>query len=457
VQFRRHRLANCDTTPDVSANGLTDEPRFHRGAFLAGTGAAAAGLGLTGAAKATRTALPRDLRTWPGVRREFVLRTPPIHFDTFLLASHPSAVRAAIDRYRRALDADPHEYLNERQGEIERRVVESASAYLGVRANEIALTDSTTMGLGLVYGGLRLDPEDEVLTTAHDFYATHEAFRLRSLRVATTVRRIRLYGDAETASVDGILRAVRNGITPRTRVLAVTWVHSSSGVKLPLARIAELVASVNRSRPRARRVLLAVDGVHGLGNQPENLPDLGCDIFVSGCHKWLFGPRGTGIVWMNGAGAEVIGPVIPSFDGRSYVAWLFSRAPTDLPKAAAMTPGGFHSFEHRWALAEAFAFHRSIGKRRVAERTHELASELKAQLAALPKVRLRTPRAEELSAGLVCFEHESRSARGVVDALRSRGIVVTVTPYATEYVRLGPSILNSPAEVDRAVRAIATL
>jgi hypothetical protein len=117
---RRHRLANCDTTPDVSANGLTDEPRFPRRAFLAATGAAAAGLGLTGAAKATRSAVPRDLRTWPGVRRDFVLRTPPIHFDTFLLASHPSAVRAAIDRYRRALDADPHEYLNERQGEIER-------------------------------------------------------------------------------------------------------------------------------------------------------------------------------------------------------------------------------------------------------------------------------------------------------------------------------------------------
>ena len=44
-----------------------------------------------------------------------------------------------------------------------------------------------------------------------------------------------------------------------------------------------------------------------------------------------------------------------------------------------MTPGGFHSFEHRWALAEAFAFHRAIGKRRVADRTRELATDLKAQ------------------------------------------------------------------------------
>ena len=45
----------------------------------------------------------------------------------------------------------------------------------------------------------------------------------------------------------------------------------------------------------------------------------------------------------------------------------------------------------------------------------------------------------------------------MVDALRSRGFVATVTPYATEYVRLGPSIVNSPAENDRMVRAIAAL
>jgi selenocysteine lyase/cysteine desulfurase len=319
------------------------------------------------------------------------------------------------------------------------------------RPEQLALTDSKTMGLGLVYGGLRLSPGDEVVTTVHDFYATHEALRLSGLRT----RKIRLYGDPESPGVDAILDAIRRGVSSRTQVLAVTWVHSSSGVKLPVARIAELLATLNRSR--ARRILLSVDGVHGLGNQPESLPDLGCDLFASGCHKWLFGPRRTGIIWMNDAGAAVLQPTIPTFDGRSYGAWIQGRAPTDTPKAAAMTPGGFHSFEHRWALAEAFAFHRAIGKRRVADRTRELATELKAQLAALPKVRLRTPRSPELSAGLVCFEHSSMSSPAVVDALRSRGFVATVTPYATKYVRLGPSIVNSPFEIDRVIRAVAAL
>jgi isopenicillin-N epimerase len=48
-------------------------------------------------------------------------------------------------------------------------------------------------------------------------------------------------------------------------------------------------------------------------------------------------------------------------------------------------------------------------------------------------------------------------SHSVVDALRSRGFVATVTPYATEYLRLGPSVVNSPAEIHRVVRAISAL
>lgn len=50
----------------------------------------------------------------------------------------------------------------------------AAARYLVTEADLIAFTDSTTMGLGLLYSGLSLGPGDEVLTTEHDFYSTHE-------------------------------------------------------------------------------------------------------------------------------------------------------------------------------------------------------------------------------------------------------------------------------------------
>jgi selenocysteine lyase/cysteine desulfurase len=122
-----------------------------------------------------------------------------------------------------------------------------------------------------------------------------------------------------------------------------------------------------------------------------------------------------------------------------------------------MTPGGFHSFEHRWALAAAFEWHRQIGRARIAARTQELASHLKEGLASLPNVTLRTPRSAGLSAGLVCFEVKNMRPPDAVQALRNRRIVASVTPYAVEYVRLGPSIANSTEDVDVALRAIRSL
>jgi selenocysteine lyase/cysteine desulfurase len=406
-----------------------------------------------------------DPRDWSSVRAQFDLDLHVTNFATFLLAPHPRAVRAAIGRHARRLDRDSKVYLDrqENMGAAEARVRSAAARYLGVAADEIALTDSTTMGLALLYGGLRLQDGSEVVTTSHDFYSTHESLRLRTLRTGARIRKIRLYQDARTASVDEIVSAVRHGVTPKTRAVAVTWVHSSTGVKLPIRAIADALRPINSDRPPSDRVLLCVDGVHGFGVESATPTQLGCDFLVSGCHKWLFGPRGTGVIWGRADAWPAITPTIPTFDFRAFRPWLEGDAPPptgipDLPRAIAMTPGGFHSFEHRWALADAFDFRRRIGRARVAARTHALARRLKEGLRELRRVRLITPQSGALSSGLVCFAVEGYDPFDVVDRLYRRArIVATVTPYSTRYVRLGPSMLNTPRDVDRALRAIHAL
>src|SRR4029079_9803761 len=118
-------------------------------------------------------------------------------------------------------------------------------------------------------------------------------------------------------------------------------------------------------------------------------------------------PRRPGLIWGRADAWNSVTPTIPTFDGRAFRPWMEGRAP-DMPRAAAMSPGGFHTFEHRWALAEAFAFRRRIGRARAATRTHALAQRLKNGLAEVKGVRLVTPQASNLSAGIVCFEVEGR-------------------------------------------------
>lgn len=399
---------------------------------------------------------PLDPTSWQSVRDQFTLRCDRIHMASFLLASHPRPVAEAIESHRQGFDEDPASYWHDRFLTAEPEQRAAAARYVEADPDEIALTDSTTMGLGMIYGGLRLASDDEILTTPHGHYATLMALQQRAKRDGATVRQAILYDDPSAASVDAIVGALQRAVTDRTRAVAVTWVHSSTGVKLPITEIARMLRDVNACRDADDRVLLCVDGVHGFGVEDITVDSLGCDFFVAGTHKWIFGPRGTGLVWARAEAWDRVVPMIPSF-GAPMGVWLDLAPPEAVTPGDYMTPGGFHTFEHRWAVDRAFDFHLQIGKRRVQERIHTLNTRAKEALAALPHVRLLTPMGPELSAGIIAFDVRGLTADEVVQALHQRGILASSSPYRVSHARLAPSILNDEDEVDRSVEAVAAL
>ncbi|MBS0152108.1 MAG: aminotransferase class V-fold PLP-dependent enzyme [Nitrospira sp.] len=428
--------------------------------FLVRTGLALSAAVLAGAhprASAEQPTSPTRVKSWDDLRAQFPLSSQLIHLAAFFLASHPTPVREAIERHRAGLDADPIGYWFDHEEKQEATVLQAAAEYLGANPADIALTDSTTMGLGLLYGGLKLGNEQEILTTTHDHYSTETALRLRAEQTGAMVRPIHLYRSTQTVSREEIVESLHKGITPMTRIVAVTWVHSSTGLKLPIHDMALAIQSINRSRDERDRIILCVDGVHALGVEDFSVRDLGCDFLVAGTHKWMFGPRGTGLVWGHPKAWPITRTTIPTFSSQAYDLWMENKSSKDLPPSVHMTPGGFHSFEHRWALDEAFKFHQAIGKPRVTQRVYELNQQLKQGLTAMPHVTLHTPMSQGLSAGIVCFEVMGLSPRQVVEKLRQRGIVGSVTPYATKYARLAPSLINSPAEIEKTLGEIRGL
>ncbi|MEO8698761.1 MAG: aminotransferase class V-fold PLP-dependent enzyme [Kofleriaceae bacterium] len=428
--------------------------------FLVRSTLGAGALALHGVAVAAPDAaprpLPRPLGTWESVRAEFDRIAPDrIHMSSFFLASHPRTVRESIEKHRTGLDLDPLDYVEVNVATLERAVRAAASGYLGGKPDDLAMTDSTTQGLGTVYGGIELRAGQEILSTTHDHIVTELAVDYRAARAGGQVRRISLYDDPARASAAEIADRLEKAIKPQTRVIALTWVHSGTGVKLPLRALGDVVAKINAKRAEVDRALLIVDGVHGFGNQDVDVSALGCDFFIAGCHKWIFGPRGTGLVWGRPAAWPLVKPAVPSMDPM----WR-SGPPERMPPAAHLTPGGFHSFEHRWALPAAFELHQRIGgKAKIAARIRDLNTRCKQGLAKLPRVRLKTPMSAELSAGILCFEVDGLSPKAVVEKLAAKKIIASKTPsfYTPAYARLAPSLLTLEAEVDRTIAAVAAL
>ena len=404
---------------------------------------------------------------WAAVRAQFELAPDWMHFSQFYIVSHPKPVRDAIERFRGMLDTQPFAtvehgmgfdaFLGEdaKQDPYPVRVQHAAAGYIGGRAEEVALTDSTTQGLALIYQGLTLKPGDEVLCTTHDHYVHHEAIRLAVEKSGASWRRVPLYEDPAKASADEMVDRLKRAIGPYTRVVGITWVHSSSGVKIPVRALARAVTEVNANRGKDERILVVLDAVHGFGNQEEQVAQLGVDFAAAGTHKWIFAPRGTGILWVPEKNWGRIRPTIPTFyDVEPFAAWEDERRPNAPKSIAWISPGGFKAFEHQWAMAEAFEFHQRIGRKRIAERIAALNTQCKEGLAKIPKVKLLTPRDPDLSAGLIAFEVEGQSASETVHKLHAKKVVASTSPYKISKARLAPSLVNDEREVEAALRAV---
>lgn len=403
---------------------------------------------------------------WRAVRGLFPLAADKIHLSSFLFVSHPAPVAEAIERFRQKLDADPT-WLEDAafggtfpEGRPFHAVKEALAAYVGGEPDEICMTSNTTGALAMAYQGLRIRADQEIVTTEHDHYSHHESIRLSAARSGAAVRYVSLYDKAANARAEEIVARAARAIGPKTRALGVTWVHSSTGVKLPVAAIAKAVESANRGRADADRCLLIVDGVHGFGNQDVDVARLGSDFFASGTHKWLFAPRGTGFLWGRKDVWRELRPTIPTFDpdGLPAVigAWM-DRKPLPPTEAAFVSPGGFLAFENFLAVPAAVELHRAIGRDRIAARIAELNAAFREGAAKLPGVTLHTPRDPDLSAGISCYEVAGIKPEEVVRRLAAKRIRTTTSPYKVSYARVAAGVMNSSEEIDTVLREIRAL
>ncbi|TFE47374.1 aminotransferase class V-fold PLP-dependent enzyme [Streptomyces sp. ICN441] len=380
---------------------------------------------------------------WDALRRQFRLEPGWANLALFYLASQPKRVRDAVDFLSAQVDANPLVVptgMRLPDGPTGwPRVRRALASFIGGRAEDIAMTASTSIGLGVFYNGVRTRPGQEFLLTGYDHRAQRTAAELAAEKRGARVRMCSWFADPATATAEGIAAAVGDAIRPHTRIVGITWVQSSTGLRMPVRAVAAVVRRANEGRAPADRCLLVVDAVHGLAAVDEDAARLGADAVIAGTHKWLFGPRGTGFVWVR---PDVLDQLDPTF-----VSFIAGGG------AAPLSPGGFLAFEHAFALPVAVDMHQQLGRARVAARIAELSTRAKQGLTRIRGVTVHTPMDPDLSAGITCFSVAGRTHEQVVDHAATRRVRLS----ASVHTRLGTAVINTPAEVDTALGSVAEL
>ena len=102
---------------------------------------------------------------------------------------------------------------------------------------------------------------------------------------------------------------------------------------------------------RAKGIETIVDGAHSFAQFDFKQKDLGCDYFGTSLHKWLYAPKGTGMLYVKRDKIEKIWPMMAAE----------SKQATDIRKFEEI---GTHSAALRLAIGEALVFHNGIGGKR---------------------------------------------------------------------------------------------
>lgn len=383
---------------------------------------------------------PGDEAFWGQVKAEFALKPGLLMFNAANLCPSPRLVTDTVVRLTRDLDADPS-FQNREKFAATREASRAALAgFLGADGREIALTRNTSEGNNTVVTGLDLGPGDEVLLWDQNHESNGTAWAVQAERLGFALRWVTT--PAAPSRPADLIAPFAAALSGKTRLLAFSHVSNLSGVALPAAELCALA--------READALSLIDGAQTLGILPVNLHALGCDFYAASNHKWLMGPRETGVLYVR---ADRIGGLWPT---RVTHGWEQEKS----DGARRFESLGQRDDARVAAVADAIAFHHTVGKARIEQRIRTLAARLKKTLGgAIPGVEFVTPLAPELSAGIVIVTVHGVGAEAAAARLYAdHGVACAVFgDDTTANIRLCPHVYTTAADVDRVTGAIAGL
>jgi len=367
----------------------------------------------------------------PVMPGESFLEPGLVYLNTGSLGPASRAVLHRTVEAWQALEANPvfQSYANGPAHQAADAVRERAAAFVGCAADELLFTRSTTEAMNTSALGLTWQPGDRVLTTDQEHEGGEVGWKHVARRHGVAIDRVPVGPlDAPGAILDRLTTAW----TANTRVVSVSHLITTTGLRMPVAEIAALA--------RARNALCVVDGAQALGHVQVDVRAIGCHAYAASGHKWLLGPKGTGLLYVSKDAEDRIQP-IQREEGRRFV--VGSTGMGSLPLIA--------------GLGAAIEAMQARGMDAVERRIMALRERVYRGLEALPALTPASPPPGPLGSGLVAARVPPGIPSDVLrDRLREkhRVMVKMVEKRWFNGIRLSAHVFNTEADVDKALEAL---
>jgi selenocysteine lyase/cysteine desulfurase len=315
--------------------------------------------------------------------------------------------------------------------ELAEKTRTTAARFLGCDVSEIVITNSTTNGMNAVAQGLRLKAGDRVLTTDQEHAGGLLCWKYLAKYHGVFVDTIAIPRTENSAET--ILDSVKKAVDKNTKVITVSHVFSSTGLRMPIAEISALA--------RSRGILCVVDGAQAAGAIKVNVKELGCHAYATSGHKWLMGPKGTGILYLSKDAQTQIRPM--QFE-ESYNTYNDTNGVVNLACIL--------------RLGKAIEYLESVGIDKVEEHNLSLRNRLFEKLKNFSGLTIAGPPPGPLASPMIALVLPDKFRKAAFVQMMLTKYKLSIRPTHNEFgfngIRFSMHIFNTADEVDRAAEIV---
>jgi isopenicillin-N epimerase len=365
---------------------------------------------------------------WSVIQNSFTVTRGIINLNNGGVSPSPRIVTEALVRYIWQQE-DATAYTMWQILEPQSETIRTGLAEIfGCDREEIAITRNASESLEILLMGMDFKPGDEILTTTQDYGRMLTTLRQRESREGLKLKLIQI--PIPPKNLDEITVAFERGITSRTRLILMSHQINITGQITPVKAVCEMA--------RAKGIETIVDGAHSFAQFDFKRNELQCDYFGTSLHKWLYAPKGTGLLYVKRDKIEKLWPLMAAE----------SKQVQDIRKFEEI---GTHSAAPKLAIGEAMLFHNGIGGKRKEARLRYLSRYWMNRLKDVPKVRFNTSFDPNQSCAIANVHIEGTNPSAIGTYLFSKHHVFTTPIIHEEFqgIRITPNVYTTLGELDR--------
>src|SRR5438876_1420693 len=373
---------------------------------------------------------------WFEIQRAFSVTRGTINLNNGGVSPSPRLVTEALVRYIWQQE-DATAYTMWQILEPQSETIRTGLAELfGCDREEIAITRNASESLETLLLGLDLKSGDEVLTTTQDYGRMLTTIRQREQREGVKLNLIKI--PIPPKNIEEITAAFERAITPRTRLIQIAHQINITGQITPVKAVCQMA--------RRHGVETIVDGAHSFAQFYFKQPDLDCDYFGTSLHKWLYSPKGTGLLFIK---RDKIAKVWPLFAAEE-------KQKGDIRKFEEI---GTHSAAPKLAIGESLLFHNGIGGKRKEARLRYLSRYWMDKLKDVPKIRFNTSFDPKQMCAIANVQVEGMDQGKIGSYLFSKHHIFTTPIVHEEFqgLRITPNLYTTLSELDRFCEVMAMI